>query len=110
MPCIDAGNGFTVITTDWVQPVPMVKVTVAVLWVATGPPVTIPPEVIVATAELLLLHTPPTPSLNVVVWPAQIVVLPDMTVGNGLTVTVFTAVQPVAVSEYVITAVCAVAG
>jgi hypothetical protein len=33
-----------------------------------------------------------------------------MAVGNGFTVTVCTAVQPVAVSEYVITAVCAVAG
>jgi hypothetical protein len=62
---------------------------------------TIPPGLVtVATEELLLLHTPPgDPLLSVVDNPAHMVVLPDITVGRGLTVTVCTAVQPVAVSE-----------
>ena len=53
-------------------------------------PVTTPVTVFtVATVVLLLLHAPPVvPLLNVVVRPEQTEVIPDIAVGNGLTVTV----------------------
>ena len=44
----------------------------------------------------LLVHAPPaTPSVNVVAEPWQTVELPLITVGNGLTVTITSAAQPV---------------
>ena len=60
-------------------------------------PVTSPlNEPIVPAAGLLLTHTPPgTPSVNVVVLPAQTVDDPNIAVGDVLTVIVLPAVQPV---------------
>jgi hypothetical protein len=46
-------------------------------------------------AGLLLVHVPPaTASLSVVVAPAQMLVVPLIADGNGLTVTVVVAAQP----------------
>lgn len=80
------------------------RVIVAVLCVATLPPVMVMtavalPVLTLATEGLLLVHVPATPSLSVVVRPAHMVVLPDMAVGSGFTVTVCCALQPVGVSE-----------
>src|ERR1043166_4771101 len=60
-------------------------------------PVTTPVvEPIVATPVLLLLQVPPpVPSLNVVVAPWQILVTPVIGRGDGYTVTVMAAAQPV---------------
>jgi hypothetical protein len=83
MPPIGAGSGLinTVVVTK--QPVGIVYVIFAV------PPATpvIRPvlESIVATAELLVLHTPvPVASLRVVELPWHIVKVPVMIAGNGL--------------------------
>ena len=67
-------------------------------------PVTIPDMPIVATAVLLLLHTPPVVVLlNVIVAVAQTIAVPVIVpaTGNGLTVT-FTVV--VAVPQLLVTA------
>ena len=60
-------------------------------------PVTVPVEdPIVATAVLLLLHTPPLVALvNVVVKPMHTFVVPPIAAGFGLTVKLVTAIQPV---------------
>ena len=61
-------------------------------------PVTIPAASTVATAVLLLLHPPPpVASDNDVVSPAHTVLIPNIAVGNGVTVTTAVVVQPVAV-------------
>jgi hypothetical protein len=59
-------------------------------------PVDGPEDIIVATAELLVLQTPPpVPSLSVMVTPPEhIVVAPDIGGGPVLTVTVATAAIP----------------
>jgi len=59
-------------------------------------PVTTPPALIVATAGVALLHVPPAvASDNVVVKPMHTLVVPVITAGNGLTVTVAVRKQPV---------------
>ena len=69
---------------------------VAVLVVATVPPVTTPVvDPTLAIPGALLLHVPPPASLNVVVKPEQTVKLPNIAVGNGLTVTSAVMIQPV---------------
>jgi hypothetical protein len=71
-------------------------VIVAVLVVATIPPVTTPvvkPTVAIPVA--LLLHVPPPASLNVVVNPEHTVSVPSIAVGNGFTVTTAVMIQPV---------------
>ena len=56
-------------------------------------PVTTPVLVIVATAGVLEVHTPPgVPSVNVVVVPPQRVVVPDMLPALGVPPTVTVAV------------------
>jgi len=62
-------------------------------------PVTIPEVPVVAMPAALLLQVPPlVASLNVVVEPEQIVTVPVMAAGKGLTVMPCMAVQPVVVS------------
>jgi hypothetical protein len=71
-------------------------VIVAVLAVVTEPPVTIPvvkPAVAIPVA--LLLQVPPPASLSVVVKPEHTLRLPNIAVGNGLTVTTAVVIQPV---------------
>ena len=60
-------------------------------------PVTTPvPATTVATAGVALLHVPPAvASANVVVKVAHTLVVPVITAGNGLTVTVAVLKQPV---------------
>ena len=54
---------------------------------------------IVATPVLLLLHVPLTvASLKGITSPAQIVELPDIATGNGLTVAVINALHPAGVT------------
>lgn len=58
-------------------------------------PETTPDVLMVATALLVLLHTPPvTELLRVVVRPTQITVAPEMALGAGVTATVPVTVQP----------------
>jgi hypothetical protein len=69
---------------------------VAVLVVATVPPVTIPVvKPTVAMPVALLLHVPPPASDKVIVKPEQTVSVPSMAVGNGYTVTTAVIIQPV---------------
>ena len=69
---------------------------VAVLVVATTPPVTTPVvNPTVAMPVALLLHVPPPASLSVVVKPEHTVSVPSIAVGNGLTVTTAVMIQPV---------------
>ena len=60
-------------------------------------PVTVPEvEPIIATAVLLLLHTPPLVAyVNAVVKPKHTLVVPPIAAGFGLTVKLVTAKQPV---------------
>ena len=59
-------------------------------------PETIPvPKPIVATDGSLLYQPPPPASVNVVVRPAHIAVVPDIAAGNEITVTLSVTVQPV---------------
>ena len=68
----------------------------AVPWVANSDPVTSPVDEPIVMLVVLLLHTPPaTPSVNCVVSPPHIVVLPVIAVGNGFTVTVVVMIQVV---------------
>lgn len=95
-PNIGAGNGLTVTTVLVAHPV-VAEVKVMVV-VPPGleelPPLTTPvAEPTVATEELLLVHVPPDELLSVVVNPAQIVVLPVIGDGSGLTLMVITAVH-----------------
>ena len=69
---------------------------VAVLVVATAPPITIPVvDPTLAIPVALLLHVPPPPSVNAVVNPAHKVKVPDIAEGNELTVTTEVIIQPV---------------
>ncbi len=109
VPNIADGNGLTVTTAVIIHPVGSVYVIVAVLAVATVPPVTIPvvkPTVAIPVA--LLLQVPPPASLNVVVKPEHTLRLPNMVVGNGFTVTTAVVKQPEPI-VYVIVAVLLVA-
>jgi len=59
-------------------------------------PVTVPPDVIVATEVVPLVHTPPVlTSVSVIVEPAHTRVDPDIAEGNELTVTITDAEHPV---------------
>ncbi len=59
-------------------------------------PVTTPvAEPIVATDAVLLVHVPPTESVNVVVEPAHTLAVPDIEDGEAFTVITFVVVQPV---------------
>lgn len=59
-------------------------------------PDTIPVVLTEPIAVLLLLHTPPAGALfNVVVLPSHTLVVPVMTDGSGLTVTIMKFLQPV---------------
>lgn len=84
-PVIAAGNGFTVCILVPIQPVGNVYVIVGV---PAKTPVTIPDEVpIVASAGLLLLHTPvPVVLVSITFEPTHTVAEPVMAAGNGLTV------------------------
>jgi hypothetical protein len=99
IPVIAGGRGLTVTIVEAAQPVPMSVYVIVVMppGLVGVPPVTTPEKgVTVATILVLLLHVPlGVPSLSVVVWPAQMVVLPDITVGNAFTVMVSTLAQPV---------------
>ena len=68
-------------------------------------PVAVPVEdPIVATALLLLLHTPPlVASVNVVVKPTHTLVVPPMAEGFGLTVKLVTAIQLVLIVYVIVT-------
>ena len=73
-----------------------VGITYVITDVPAATPVTIPPLVIVAMfVEPLLQVPPPVTSVKVAVDPIQYTeVWPDIGAGNGLTVAVITAVQP----------------
>ena len=109
VPSIAVGNGFTVNIAVAIQPVPVVYVIVAVLVVATTPPVTMPvvdPTLAIPVA-LLLQIPPPAASVKVVVNPEQTASVPSIAVGNGFTVTTAVMMQPVG-NVYVIVAVLVV--
>jgi hypothetical protein len=58
-------------------------------------PVTIPPDVTVAFAGLLLVHMPPAvPSLRVVLLPTHTLGVPAIGTGDELTVTTVAVAQP----------------
>ena len=58
----------------------------------------VPPETMVATPVLTLLHVPPlVPSLSIVVEPWHTLAVPVIAAGNGFTVTVTDRVHPAAV-------------
>ena len=96
-PVIADGSGFTVMTVVAMQPVARVYVDTQVLGIPTIAPVAIPEdEPMVAIAVLLLLHVPPVgASLNVIVDPEQTLLGPEIFPGNGFTVIVVAAIQPV---------------
>ena len=66
-------------------------------------PVTMPPADTLATEGVPLLHTPPgTVLVSSDVWPTQTFADPLIGAGNGFTVTIRTALQPVTGSVYII--------
>ena len=83
---------------------------VAVVLIPTTPPVTIPvADPTLATAELLLVHTPGVAtSLSVVAEPEHTAVVPSIPVGNGLTVSTAVLIQPVDNNVYVMVTVVGV--
>lgn len=92
VPVIGEGIGFTDNTVVLIQPAADVYVIIEV----PGPTPTATPvvEPIVATDVVPLLHVPPTVEvLNVVDAPWQILVVPVMAAGNGITVNVFVVKQ-----------------
>jgi hypothetical protein len=92
LPVIAVGTGLT--NTDLVamQPVGSIYVMVGV---PPATPVTTLLVPMVASAVLLLLHTPPVVvSLNVVVRPTHTVAIPVIGAGSGLTVSTRTELQP----------------
>ena len=94
VPVIDDGKGFTVTTFEATQPVARVYV---IADVPDATPVITPvEEPMVAIVVTPLVHVPPpVASLRVVVKPAQTVAIPVIDDGNGLTVTITVAKQPV---------------
>jgi hypothetical protein len=98
-PVIDAGTGLTVTAVVLVQPDEEVYVIIEVagLVLPVKIPVTTPEEFTVAIPVLPLFHVPPVVvSPNVVVAPWHTFVVPVITAGNGFTVTMLVAGQPVA--------------
>jgi hypothetical protein len=86
--------GFTVTTVVMEQPVGNVYVIVAVP--PATPPTTPVTRSTVATEVGVLVHVPPPASVNGVVEPWQTVVTPLIAAGNGFTVIMVVAKQPVA--------------
>ena len=94
VPVIAEGIGFTESIVVLIQPAVDVYVIIEVP--APTPVATPVVEPIVATVVVPLLHVPPTVEvLNVVVAPWQILVVPVIAAGNGITVNVLTVKQPV---------------
>src|SRR5665647_2384158 len=89
-----AGNGLTVTVAVTKHPVGKVY---DITDVPPDTPVTTPvPATTVATAGVALLHVPPAvASANVVVKPTHTFVVPVITAGKGLTVTVVVTKHPV---------------
>jgi len=86
VPPIAAGIGSTVNVAKALQPSEEVYVIVTV---PAETPVTVPPVLTVAVAELLLLQLPPVvASLSVVLLPSQTAIVPVIAFGNGSTVNV----------------------
>jgi hypothetical protein len=85
------GSGFTVTVVAIKQPAPIEYTMEAV---PTVTPLTTPAEPIVATVVLLLLQLPPPPSASVVVAPGHTWVMPVITGGVVLTVSMVVAMQP----------------
>ena len=93
VPVITAGKGLTVTVVVTKHPVGKVY---DITEVPPDTPVTTPTALIVATAGVALLHVPPAvASARVVVEAWHTVVVPVITAGNGLTVTVVVTKQPV---------------
>jgi hypothetical protein len=94
VPDISDGNGFTVMVVIMIQPVGKAYVTEAVF---AATPVTTPvPGITVATVVLPLAQVPPlVASFNADVRPTQMLAVPPMFGGNGLTVTIVLTWQPV---------------
>jgi hypothetical protein len=91
-PEMAAGKGFIVTISEVIHPVDNVNV---ITEVPGETPKTSPVGAIVATEVLTLLHVPLPPSLKLVVKPTHTAGVPKIADGNGLTVTVLPAVQPV---------------
>ncbi len=95
LPAIAAGTLLTVTGRVAIQ-APGLRVYVMVALPAATPD-TLPPEVTVATAVLLLVHAPPVTVLdNVLAVPMHTLPLPVMAAGEALTVTGRKLLQPVA--------------
>jgi hypothetical protein len=93
-PEMGPGRPFTVTITN-TAPQVVVYETVAV---PAPTPVTIPPELMVATDEGAMLHTPPGNELvNEIVLPKQTGALPEMGPGSPFTVTITNTVPHVVV-------------
>lgn len=93
VPPIVDGNGLTVIDFVIIQPVGSVYVMILIPAVL---PVTTPVAAATEALLLLLVHVPPVVVfVNKVVEPTHIVLLPPITAGNGLIVTMAVAKQPV---------------
>lgn len=91
-PPIAAGLGFTVTTTETVQPVPNEYIIVDVPGVN---PLTSPvAEPTVATLVALLVHAPPPGDDKVVVAPAHTLAVPVIGDGADITVTVIVVLHP----------------
>lgn len=91
-PVSALGKGFTVKVVTLLQPPSAYVIVVA----PAATPVTVPvTEPTVATATVLLLHTPPVVAeLSVVADPAHTLVVPVIAAGIALTVTVVVVLQP----------------
>lgn len=93
-PPIAAGSGFTVTTTETVQPVPNEYIIVDV---PGANPLTSPvAEPTVATPVALLVHSPPPGENKVVVVPTQALAVPVIGDGADITVTVIVVLHPLA--------------
>ena len=90
-PIMPVGTAFTVIGMLMLHP-PIVYVIVSN---PGATPLTMPPDVTVAFAGLLLVHIPPAvPSLSVVVPPTHTLGVPPIGTGDELTVTTVAVEQP----------------
>ena len=94
VPVIPAGSGFTVMVVVVMQPVPNVYVTAAVpLTIPVTTPLLVPILPVAAAPDV---HVPPVvASLSVVFNPTHTVCVPLIVAGNGFTVTLDIAIQPV---------------
>lgn len=103
VPVITSGNGLTVTTAVLIQPVLMVYVIVVVpVVIPVNKPAVVP--MVATVGSLLVQETPVGAQLSTVVDPVQILVIPVIADGNGLTVTVLVAATPQPVL-YVITVI-----